>query len=63
MLPALGLAWACCVNTRLSLSRHVAVHAGHETLQRRLHVMFSPYIAPGSLSVQVGDAGMRALES
>ena len=59
-IPALGMAWSGCVNTRLMLTRTMHASAGVEKTTRQLHVIFSPYLPLGSIPVMVDDAGMRA---
>ena len=60
-IPALGMAWSSCVNTRLMLTRAVHTSAGTEVMAgRRMHVVFSSYLPLGSLGVMVDDAGMHA---
>lgn len=42
VVPALGLAWANCVNTRLFLSRQGDHSQGRQTILRSMQVVFSP---------------------
>ena len=60
-IPALGMAWSTCLNTRLMLTRKVIAESSGERVDRALHVIFSPYAANGCLSVAVNDQGMHGL--
>ncbi len=61
-IPALGMAWSTCVNTRIMLARTVQVSGGVESTTRFMHVVFSPFAANGCLPVVVSEAGMKAAE-
>ena len=68
-VPALGLAWAHCVNTRLLVTRrdmtmHLSCHEGdpealHRThTVRYLHVVWSPRLPHRSVRFEVREAGV-----
>ncbi len=61
-IPALGMAWSACVNSRIMLTRQARVHAGAETTERSMFVVFSPFAAIGCLRVDVNSAGMTGLD-
>ncbi|CAK9325795.1 unnamed protein product [Citrullus colocynthis] len=72
--PALGLAWANCVNSRLFLSRNEEVVGegdgmmnGSELLQRRtrrwLHVVFAPHLPKSSCEYVIKREGVVGVES
>ena len=56
-VPALGLAWGSCVNTRLMLTRTRAAEAVG-TPSRHLHVAWSPRLADSSVAFEVTDRGV-----
>ncbi|BBH03262.1 DNA repair protein XRCC3 homolog [Prunus dulcis] len=66
--PALGLAWAHCVNSRVFLSRHeesVGVNSPYahsasipSQTQRRLNVVFAPHLAPASSQFVITKEGV-----
>ena len=53
-VPALGQAFASCVNTRLQLSRS-------SDGQRKIHIAFSPNNASGTCLFQLTDAGLQGI--
>ena len=57
VLPALGLHWAHCVNTRLHVSRQRA-SAEDAGKRRRLEVVFAPHLPPGSVQYRVAADGV-----
>ena len=58
-IPALGVAWASCVNTRLMLTRTAISEAGGLSGWRRwLHVAWSPRIGERSVCFEVADRGL-----
>lgn len=72
--PALGLAWANCVNSRLFLSRNEEVIQegnsminGSEVAQRKtrrwLHVVFSPHLPKSSCEYIISREGVVGVES
>lgn len=60
VLPALGLAWANCVNQRLFLARCQQQLAGGGVL-RQMRVVNSPYLPQGTAHYVVEQAGIRGL--
>lgn len=75
--PALGLAWANCVNSRLFLSRDEEVVgeeegngsevAGHEDglrrrTRRRLHVLFAPHLPECSTEFVIRREGVFGVD-
>jgi len=60
--PALGLAWASCVNHRVFVSRDTSgqARAGGETVGRRMRVVFSPFMGCAEVQYVVNDDGVRA---
>ncbi|KAG6586077.1 DNA repair protein XRCC3-like protein, partial [Cucurbita argyrosperma subsp. sororia] len=72
--PALGIAWANCVNSRLFLSRNEEVVGegdgvvnGGELAQRRtrrwLHVVFAPHLPKSSCEYVINRQGVVGVES
>jgi DNA-repair protein XRCC3 len=57
VMPALGLAWACCINTRLMISRSRC------RTQRSLHTLSSPLIGVVSCEFVVEMDGVRGLSA
>jgi DNA-repair protein XRCC3 len=72
-VPALGAAWACCVNTRIVLTRTPVLATGREyesggagaggrsSWHRQLHVAWSPRVAETSVAFEVRDEGLVGL--
>ncbi|KAE9604480.1 putative DNA recombination and repair protein Rad51 [Lupinus albus] len=61
--PALGLAWANCVNSRLFLSRDQVVNGNGEVYQRRrLSVVFAPHLPASSCEIVIKGEGVFGLE-
>ncbi|XP_059461073.1 DNA repair protein XRCC3 homolog [Corylus avellana] len=72
--PALGLAWANCVNSRLFLSRNEEVEKEEKGLvdvdanrvctrtRRRLHVVFAPHLPEGSCELVITREGVFGVE-
>ena len=61
-VPALGIAWGSCVNTRLVLTRHAHLaETGGETFSRRLHVAWSPRVPEGSVAFEIQQRGVQGL--
>lgn len=65
VVPALGLMWANCVNTRLFLTRHdVRGRAsdreeGGDGVKRRLHVVYAPHLRETSVEFILRDDGVQ----
>lgn len=59
-VPALGLAWGSCVNTRLMLTRSRVDEAVGKP-SRQLHVAWSPRLASSSVAFEVTDRGVVGL--
>ncbi len=62
VLPALGLAWANCVNQRIFLARCQTAHSGGGVL-RQMRVVNSPYLPQGQRYYVVEQAGVRGLSN
>ncbi|OIV98246.1 hypothetical protein TanjilG_14835 [Lupinus angustifolius] len=61
--PALGLAWANCINSRLFLSRDQAVNGIGEVYQRRrLSVVFAPHLPASSCEIVIKGEGVFGVE-
>ncbi|GIL77660.1 hypothetical protein Vretifemale_7149 [Volvox reticuliferus] len=58
VLPALGLAWANCVNCRLFAARHEAWDGG---VVRSLQVVFAPHLPHSYCCFKVDQQGIRGL--
>eukprot|EP00897_Mesotaenium_endlicherianum_P005184 jgi/Mesen1/4694/ME000241S03735 len=65
VIPALGLAWANCVTTRLFLSRlRLGVeHSGTSNDRRRVQLVFAPHLPPSSCDYTITKSGLKGLES
>lgn len=75
--PALGLAWANCVNSRLFLSRNEEVVVNEENgrlcdenggglvtrMRRQLHVVFAPHLGASSCEFVIKREGVCGIES
>jgi DNA-repair protein XRCC3 len=77
VVPALGLAWANCISTRIFLSRVGQVstlgtsgeqdevdmtdRAAKSAVRRRMQVVFSPCLPPGSCNYVVTNLGLQGL--
>jgi DNA-repair protein XRCC3 len=64
VMPALGLHWAHCVDTRLFLSRGSragALEVG-VAVRRRLRVVFAPHLPPGEAGFEVTARGIHGVE-
>lgn len=65
--PALGLAWANCVNTRVFLSRHnsnnnmVEEEEGPQCVRRSMMIVFSPYLPQWECDYVVEQTGVRGV--
>jgi DNA-repair protein XRCC3 len=62
--PALGLAWANCVNTRVFLSRDSDsnyVVEGGQPVRRRMMIVFSPYLPQWECEYVVEHGGVRGV--
>lgn len=62
--PALGLAWANCVNTRVFLSRESEsnyVVEGCQPVRRRMIIVFSPYLPQWECAYVVEHGGVRGV--
>lgn len=70
--PALGLAWANCVNSRLFLSRYEEVEKEENGLtdgnvlctqtRRRLHIVFAPHLPDSSCEFVITREGVLGVE-
>ncbi|GIL49835.1 hypothetical protein Vafri_6151 [Volvox africanus] len=58
VLPALGLAWANCVNCRLFVARH---EAGNGGVVRSLQVVFAPHLPHSYCCFKVDQQGIQGL--
>eukprot|EP00730_Choanoeca_flexa_P018526 TRINITY_DN9011_c0_g1_i5.p1 TRINITY_DN9011_c0_g1~~TRINITY_DN9011_c0_g1_i5.p1 ORF type:complete len:343 (+),score=71.02 TRINITY_DN9011_c0_g1_i5:134-1162(+) len=64
LIPALGLSWSTCVNTRLVLRRVTSRHATTEQVKRSLTVAFAPHLPAGrSASFVVEKHGLKGLQN
>ena len=67
LLPALGLSWSHCVNTRIFLSRKDSsnvVVAGHQVLgktKRRMSVIFSPCLPQSAMDFKITEEGVKGV--
>eukprot|EP00873_Tetraselmis_striata_P019913 jgi/Tetstr1/440177/TSEL_028529.t2 len=63
VLPALGLAWANCVDTRLFFCRldDAGAHGQHGAGGRRLQVVYSPNLAPSYCHYEISESGLRGI--
>lgn len=63
--PALGLAWANCVNTRVFLSRdsdsNYAAEGGGQPVKRRMAIVFSPYLPQWECRYIVEERGVKGV--
>ncbi|CAI8016087.1 DNA repair protein XRCC3 homolog [Geodia barretti] len=63
--PALGLAWASLVTSRITLSRDETVHSNLDcckvptAVKRELEVVFAPHLPPVSVDYYVTSAGIH----
>lgn len=57
--PALGLTWSHCVHSRILLAKH---QIGVDTVQRLMHVIFSPYQDTGTVPFCITDKGVRGIK-
>ncbi|MEW5308004.1 MAG: hypothetical protein WDW36_010368 [Sanguina aurantia] len=58
VLPALGLAWSNCVNTRLFLSREVGLD---RSIARKLQVVWASHLPPSECNFTVQQDGIHGL--
>ncbi|CAG9461477.1 unnamed protein product [Pedinophyceae sp. YPF-701] len=65
VMPALGLAWANCVNQRIFLARLRsglgADTGGDASVRREMSVLFSPTLPPRKLEFVIGRDGLRGV--
>ena len=57
-VPALGPAWASCVNSRLVLTRRTADAASGQHWARQMHVAWSPRMGQRSVDFTLADHGL-----
>ncbi|CAN1843293.1 DNA repair protein XRCC3 homolog [Linum perenne] len=63
VLPALGLAWSNCVNSRVFLSRSEdEKEEGERRTRRWLHLVFAPHLPPSSCEFVIRREGVSGIE-